>query len=239
MPFSPDLTRLPTDADLISYLDSLGFTVTVQGAPQTLGTAIADFCSGTVAEVYEEFQRRTRRYPFASVGSVTDTDIFCDPPGVVSKMALNIWRGGEKVLVLPIPFISVTGVYIGITPLDSVGTILDPSVYAFRPLNYGVINVPINEIEFYMPTWGMQGAIRVNGVVASYDDFPADVWLAIIKGAAARNAEALGTLISGGILRWQEADASEFLSDSPFKQLRASWQTDFDNCVLRYTRVIY
>lgn len=233
MPFQPTFTRDPVDQDAIDYIESLGLTDAVGN---NLGILLQPVMGGSVLAALADFYKGTGLYQM--IPGATAIDTFIDPPGSQYRGASNLFPliGGQKIVMFPYPIVSVNSVYVGITSTNTVGTLLDPTNYVLFPYNQDFTGLPYRGFTTYIPVFGGYQGIRVNGFPGSYAEWPEDAWMAVMKMGLASVMEELGALVSGGLLRWQESDSSEFLGSSPFGAMKTKYEMSYARVLRRYRR---
>ena len=197
-------------------------------------SAYSGLTSGYIAGAILQFQTDTGRIPFITSGS--DSVLYFNPPGDTSQQYANTVRGGEKILELSVPFVSISAIATGVTADSPAGAPVDIArTVEFGPDNYSIKGLPIEWIRFSFQVWGGAGSIMITGHAGSYTDWPADAFQAVTAKAAADLLTTVLGQITGGITSWTEGDVKEdFGNGKTIELMRNLYQSMYDKCVDRY-----
>lgn len=175
----------------------------------------ADAIDGAIAD----WENDSGWYPFKAIAFSKTYD----PPGMVAnEMAPQ--GGGQRVLLLRAPFLTVTSVTMS-------GQVVPASQYMFRPTGRREHGWTL---RFAYPVYGPANCITVTGT-AGYQSvgIPANVYNAVIHRAIYTNADLLKMMISGGLGSWKEGNAEEDYEGGIRDQI-ALWRQNYDSEVKRY-----
>lgn len=218
-----DYTANPTDADLIAFLTAAG----------VYKAAFASLVVGYAAAAVEKFEELTGRRPFLATSSTT---LYFDPQGAYSQTGPFDYRGGEKRLELDVPFTIVTGVALGCNPDDPTGQPIEIGRAVFlKPDRRDIKKLPVEWLEFTFAVWGISQSIGITGTPGSVTEWPADVFNAVLAGAAADfGRDVISASIGKGLSSWKEADTSEnYDTDGALSGNIGMWEGRFNRAVSR------
>lgn len=171
-------------------------------------TAYSGLIAGYVAGAITQFQNDTGRIPFITSGN--DSILYFDPPGDTSQQYANTVRGGEKILELSVPFVTISGIATGVSIDSPAGVAVDLNrAVEFGPDNYAIKGLPIEWIRFSFQVWGATKSIMITGHAGSYTAWPDDAFQAVVAKAAADLLTTVLGNITGGLTGWTEGDVKE------------------------------
>lgn len=214
----------PTATDLQALLTAAGLW----------NTAYAGLTAGYIAGAITQFETDTGRIPFITSGS--DSVLYFNPPGDTSQQSANTVRGGEKILELSVPFVSISAIATGVTTDTPAGQSVDIArTVEYGPDNYSIKGLPIEWIRFAFQVWGWPRSIMITGHAGSYADWPDDAFQAVVAKAAADLLTTVLGQITGGVTSWTEADIKEdFGGGKVLSTMVDLYSGMYDKCVDRY-----
>lgn len=213
----------PNSTDLQNLLSAAGLW----------NSSYATIASAYITGAIQQWQVDTGRNPF--ICGASDSTIRVNPPGDTSQGAYNLARGGEKILELPVPFVSISSINTGVSA-DFAGASVDllRSV-EFGPALYDVKGLPIEWVRFTYIVWGGTNSISITGKPGSYSDWPQDAKDAVVAMAGAKLLATVIGNLTGGINSWTEADVKEdYGSGATFKAIADVWRSMYSDAVNRY-----
>lgn len=216
---APDHSAYPTAAEVQSFLEACGITVSAG-----LLTQLDNF----VEQAVDTFEDEAGRVILA--GS-SETRYF-DPP--VEK--------GTQVLYIP-DMVTVTTV--SFTPMNGTATTLTVNDdYFLMPYDAAVRYEPFTMMKF-APRWsgpltsGLFRSIAITGRYGYWTSIPNDVYMAVMNLAAANGLLMQGANASTGVVRKKIEDFEvEYGSNSYSGQVKA-WTNLAEQTIKRYRRILF
>jgi hypothetical protein len=249
-----DYSKYPAGSDVAAIFDNTSL------APPEGASSWADSevdWDGAIEASIEEWEDRTGWRPFLSSGS--QTRLF-DPPGPGTNTGGPTGMRGGRWLELRSGIIDMPddGLAIGVTAPQanlnlpgqnlqvvssgSKGTVLNRDVqYFLRPNEAGHKKRPYTSIEFLTVIRGLPKSISVTAVWGRCRVLPADVWMMLVRNAAAILIPEIAPMISGGTTGSKTEDMDfDYVGpgvDFPLAGEAKAWRAKMTAMVVRYKRV--
>lgn len=200
--------------------DDLSSLFTAAGVDEDILEKIEPQFEGAIEAATKTFLRLTGRNPF--IAGDNDSTVRLDPPGDTSASSTSAQRrGGEKVLELPIAFVSITAISTGCSANLPDGKLLvDWTDYNLYPENYDIKGLPIEWIEFRSPVYGGLKSVKIVGKPGSYSEWPADAKATVVNMAASTLVPMIMNMTFGGAESWEEGDVKEKYGTGFFETFR-------------------
>lgn len=196
-----DLTKYPTGADLIAYIESCSLTV-----PGGL-TSVLDITTGytgadaRIQQVVDDFEEMTGWLPFLACKG--DETLTFDAPGARQSPGSGYFfayrpTGGGRILDVDCGLVSVSTVT-AVSPTDGTPTVfVEGQDYILKPLNAIRKGQPYTMIEFLQSVLAGGNRIQVVGTVGYCTKLKAGVWQKLVQYGAYLTRPELSLGVSGG-----------------------------------------
>jgi hypothetical protein len=221
---------MPDQHDVEAALRALGHL-----SIEELSALILDLdLEGQAAAAVAEWEALTGFKPF--LADLVDVTRYYDPPGPNTRLPGG--RGGGYLLDLGTGLVSVTSIHTAFSATDAGDAAVSETNYRLRGLNASVLTSPYTHIESLSGHWyGLGRSIRIIGRWGYGTSVPEDAWQAIRMRAAGMVLSEIREQVTGGMVEWKEADASERYGEKFLSGTLDAWDRRWMMAVNRYKRV--
>lgn len=167
-----------------------------------------------------------------------DQTRYFDPPGPNSR---GESIGGGNHLILDCGIVELVTVHTGWSPTFAGTAALAGTDFRLWPYNADPLDRPWTELRFKVPQWGQPQSIKIVGRFGYAATVREDVWLAILHQGVTLALPEVATRVTGGMVEWKEADASERYGEAFLfgdKGVGSAWGLEWSRTVNRYRRVV-